>query len=181
MGTAQKFLRAFQSGFETVYGTPVAATQKLVANNFNSPVTPGIYYPDQQRGLLAEVHPGVQTSIVVGHDWETELSFEQILTMLDIGVKHVATPTGAGAEKTWLYAPSATGSDAIGSITVEKRETDGTTNWDYQYPGTQAKTIEIAGAANGIFTAKAGLFSKTEAAAAITAAIAQPSGFFGFD
>lgn len=174
MGTLER-LRRIQIGKETVKGTSVASTAQLLANSFDTPLAPEIYYPEQQLGLLAEQHAGVQVNTVVDHTWETECTFEQILYALLAGMKGGVTPTGAGADKTWTFDPSATGASDFDAFTIEKRFSDGTTNYDREYPYSLVKSIKLTGEVNGIVKMTVEWLSQKEDTSTMTAAIAAPT------
>ena len=168
-------LRKTQIGRETTPGTSVPATALLLNTQFATTNNPAIHYPNQQRGLLAEEHAGVQLNRMIDHTWATELTYEQVLYALNMGMMALVTGTGAGADKTWTFAPSPTGATVENAFTLEKRYTDGTTNFDFEYPFTIAKTLKASGRENGIWTMSADLLSAREVTAAITAAIAAPA------
>lgn len=175
MAATQLALRKVQIGRETTPGTSVAATAVLLNNRFDSSVAPAIHYPVQQRGLLVEQHPGIQVNQVVDHTWETEVSFEQILYALNMSMMALITGTGAGADKTWTFAPSPTGATDINTFTLEKRYTDGTTNFDFEYPHTFARQLRISGRQNAVPSMAVDLSSANEVSAAITAALTAPA------
>ncbi|MDR7534661.1 MAG: hypothetical protein QN162_15175 [Armatimonadota bacterium] len=127
---AIKDLRIYQMGRETTRGTAVAATTRWIGELEVTPQEP-VIVPAAQLGILVE-HPTTD-AIATRHAelrLSADLTYEQILHVLNMGLQGVTSGSGAGADKTWTFAPTYTGDPALNSFTFQRRLTDGTTNWD---------------------------------------------------
>jgi len=126
-----------QLGIESTKGTLVAATRVLPCQwNVEEAMT--VYYSGNPRGYRAPVGGGAGTVLMRGMaaSIETELNAEDILWPLMTGIKGSVTPTGAGANKTWLWEPElTTGIPTLQTATGEFISSDGSTNHYYGEAG----------------------------------------------
>jgi hypothetical protein len=128
----------------------------------------GIMVPRSQRGTIATRMTDVHL--------ESDLTFEQILHILNMGMVGLLTGTGAGADKTWQFTPSVVADPALNTFTLGYRKTDGTTNWDERVAYLFAKSWEISAAIGENSKIMADCVGRPiELATAITAAIAVPT------
>lgn len=135
MATAIRPFEAVQIGKETVAGTRVAATRKLVGAGLLKEEVDR-YYSSYPRGLRATVGGmGVTLRRGTVFTMETELNAEEILWPLSMGVKGGVTPVGAGADKTWTFTPTLNVLPTLDTATIEFAESDGSTNQIYTEAG----------------------------------------------
>jgi hypothetical protein len=176
MPSAVETLTIAQLGRETTKGTAVAQTTRWVGMTQVTPDEPrfwartqnGLMVPRSQRGTIATRITNVRL--------ESDLTFEQILHVLNMCMTGLTTGTGAGADKTWQFTPSVTADPLLNSFTLGYRLTDGTTNWDNRAAYLLGRSFEIS--ANIGENAKImmeGFARPVELATAITGAIAVPS------
>lgn len=124
-----------QLGREAVKGTLVPATRRLVGAGVLKE-TQDRYYSGYPRGVNTTVGgDGVLTMKECEFEFETELCPQELLWALLTGIKGNITPTGAGADKTWTWAPQLTSEATLDTMTVEFALSDGTTNHIYAEAG----------------------------------------------
>lgn len=146
MATAIQPLNRIALGIESTKGTLVAATRLLECNGAVTEVVDyyrsnyPVGYRSNTGGAGAIVRKGMGVAI------ETDLTAEEILWPLLTGIRGAVTPTGAGADKTWTFAPQlTTGIPTIDTATIEIIRSDGSTNHYYAEAGygmTSGFTIE---------------------------------------
>jgi hypothetical protein len=128
MATAINPFRKLQVGRETTKGTLVAATRQLVGD-WSYEETSERYRSAFPRGINANTGgAGVDLIKAARVSVDTELTFEEILWPLLLGVRGAVTPGGAGDAKTWVFDPQLTVEPTLDTATVEVVEGDGTTN-----------------------------------------------------
>lgn len=121
-------LRLLQLGFEgaATPGTLVAATKKLVGSGRMMPLDERDY-EDFPRGVTAPVTAGGITQrkgSALEH--EGHLTYEEILYALEMGLKDVPTPTGAGPY-VWAFSPVLNAERDVRTCTAEFVVQDGST------------------------------------------------------
>lgn len=124
-----------QAGREATKGTLVPATRKLVGNGLLKEVVER-YFSEYPRGVRASV--GDYGSVVmqgVEFEMETELTDNEVLWPLLLGIRGNVTPAGAGADRTWTFTPQLTAEPTIDTATLEFALSDGTTNHIYREAG----------------------------------------------
>ena len=105
-----------QIGSESVFGTAVAASKRLLSVSFGMSPNPDI---TRRRASGYKF----QTLASLNREW-TELSIDGGLTYTEIvyplsSILNKPTPSGTTA-KTWAFAPSSTAADTIASYTIEQ-------------------------------------------------------------
>jgi hypothetical protein len=123
-------------------GTPVAAVTRLA-------VDPGVYpeldrghsSPEEDYGGLSRHRPGrgVTGLRQATFPLNGELTFEQIMYLLECHAAGSVVPTGAGADKSWEYR-SDEAADTLRGLTVE--EGDDLQGW--RMPGSFAQDLELS-------------------------------------
>ena len=125
-------LDKLQAGLETVAGTLVPAT-RIIQANAELVEEQGLYRSDYPQGVRA--NPGGLGAIMwkgATMECETDLNAEEVLWPLMTGIRGAVTPTGAGADKTWVFTPQlTTGSLTLDTATIEYMHSDGSTNHYY--------------------------------------------------
>ena len=129
----QDFTR-FNVGKETVRGTPVAPTRKLDVEGT------GTFEPDpvlnlhegSNRGRRSEVSriTSMQEDCRVRLRMPNGIGWDDNVVPLSF-LNGTATGTGAGADKTWAFTPSMTGTNSPPSYSADAG--DDTQNWRLQY------------------------------------------------
>jgi len=165
-----------QLGRETTKGTAVAATTRWVGMTTLDPNEPRLY-PQIQNGLLLQNKATAPIAKkATNFSLEADLSFEQLLHVLNMCFFGLTTGTGAGADKTWTFNPTFTADPGLNSFTLQKRMTDGSTNWDERVAYAMGKSFEISGAiGENTKLSMDGFGRPIELATAITGAIAVPT------
>jgi len=165
-----------QLGRETTKGTAVAATTRWVGLTTFDPEEPRLY-PQIQNGLLLQNKASAPIAKkMTRFTLEADLTFEQLLHVLNMCVMGLTTGTGAGADKTWTFNPSFAADPGLNSFTIQKRLTDGSTNWDERIAYAMGSSLEIGGAiGENAKLSMEGFGRPIELATAITPAIAVPT------
>lgn len=176
MPPAIRDLRIYQLGRETTKGTAVAATTRWVGTLEIEPDEP-VITPQVQTGLMVE---GAPADAIARRSarlrFEADLTYEQILHVFNMTLKGVTTGTGAGADKTWIFDPTFTGDPGLNSFTVQRRLTDGTTNWDERVAYVLGDELTISGAVGENAKVELSCFGRpVETGQAITGAISVPT------
>ena len=129
MATALRQLLVTQIGIETTKGTGVAATKQLIGDLdfdedqqfYRSP------YPASLRATTGGA--GVIVSKGTRFKLQTELTAEEILWPMHLGIRGGLTPTSSSGDYTWTAAPeTSTGIPTIAAASLEVAQSDGTTN-----------------------------------------------------
>lgn len=133
MATAIVPFRKLQAGIETTKGTLVAATRVLVGEGWIQEEQ-DFYRSPYPRGLRANVGAaGVITRKGMLLDWNSELTFEEVLWPLLLGVRGGVTGVAGGggdaATYTYTFTPQlTTGVPTLDAATLEYMLGDGVTN-----------------------------------------------------
>lgn len=131
MATSITQFDKIQIGKETVKGTLVAATRELVGNG-TFVEEQDFYrsaYPRGIRGMVGGA--GVITRKGMSVDIETDLTAEEVLWPLSLGIRGGVSPSATGNDQTWVFTPQLSGEPTLDSATVELMRSDGTTNHYY--------------------------------------------------
>lgn len=176
MPTGIKDLRVYQAAREAAYGTAVAATNRLVGDLEITPQEK-VIEPQPQIGVLI-ANP--VADLVVERAAEVKLSgdltYEQVLYLLEAAIRGNQTPAGAGADKTWTYASLYTGDPLLKSMSLQRRLTDGTTTWDEGVAYALCKDFKISAAIGDVVKFDSTWFGRpVDTAVALTPAIAVPA------
>lgn len=174
MATGVEKARIIQLGSQATFDTGVAATFKYPGvMEFAEEI--GIYLPSYPQGVRAVGVAGQQVPVQKGFSgsYMSELTFEEPLLFAAAGLKGGVTPTGAMADKTWLYVPPPAADPALTYITAEFGVSDFSTEWTRQAINVIVPQMEFAWGPTGISTFKANLegsavtsgFTKTAALA----------------
>lgn len=176
MAAGVKDLRIYQAAKETTYGTAVATTNRLVCEMEINPLEQ-VVEPQPQVGLLIE---NPTTDLIVRRWSEAklsgELTYEQVLYLLEAAIRGGISPTGAGADRTWTYTPLYTADPVLKSMSIQRRLTDGTTTWDEGLAYGLVKDFKLSGAIGEVAKFDSNWFGRpVDTAVALTAAIAVPA------
>lgn len=173
---AVKDLGITQLGKETTKGTPVATTTRWIGTSMVNPEEP-VFQPQVANGYLVKnkTSDSIATRMAKVH-LESDLTFEQILHVLFMAVKDGGTGVGGGADKTWTFAPTYNADPAAAAFSMQRRMTDGSTNWDEGLSYVMAESFDISGNIGENAKIAADLFARpVDTAVALTGAIAVPT------
>lgn len=175
MPTGVKDLRIYQAAREAAYGTDLAATNRLVGELEITPVET-VVMPQPQIGMMLD---NPTTDQIVQRSAEVklsgELTYEQILYLLEGTIDGAVTPTGAGPY-VYTYTPLFSADPLSKSFTFERRLTDGTTNWDEVVNYALCKDWKISAAIGEMVKFESNWIGRpVDTAQALTAAIAVPA------
>lgn len=175
MSITIKRLRRLQIAQEVTENTEANATAVFIPTTAVFVPAHTVVTPEQDIGLLTRRHPGQVAAKLFTFDIGFDASYEQLLYPLNNVMKAVQSGVGAGADKTYAFAPSPTGADGRLPMTMETRYSDGTNNIDRTYTGCTGQELVITGVLNGLTTGSWKGFARAENANAITAALSAPA------
>lgn len=170
-------LGIYQIGIETTMGTAVATTNRLISRGLIVTPNEPVFEPQAQLGYLLE-NPTSDSVALRSVDMKLsgDLTFEQILYVLSMAMKGLTSGTGANADKTWAFDPSYTADPALKSFTIQRRLSDGTTNWDEAIAYVMAKDFKVGGQIGQNATFEATLFGRpADTTATLTPTIGVPT------
>lgn len=135
-------LRQVQFGVETTWGTPVAATGRLMGvldANFMPEVTitPRRYL----QADLAPAHKMFKTYELGKFNINGDVGTSELLYVLDSGIRGSVTPTSSGSVRTWSYPFHYT---AVGNIRSRTLEIDDSVN-EWEMEGGVVESFSLAG------------------------------------
>lgn len=178
MASAIYPLRKLQIGLEGTAGTLVAATAQLVGV--------GVYRPIIQREF--ETFPRGKRAPVTGGgfvtmrgselDFESNLTYEEILYPLLTGILNDAAPTGTGPY-TWTFTPSlsANAGTSVKSATLEYVVDDGSTkHFQREFGFAQTRTFRLSLAFNQPARIAWSMAGRAEQTSTMTAALTPITG-----
>lgn len=161
VANALRQFRKLQIGKETVYGTEVAATRvlRIIDLNWADQGNLRTYTPDYSIGRLTRRTdvPTVTRTGLIGSSFSTDFSFEDILFALLAGFKGGVTPgaelTVGMGDRPWVFQldPN-TGDPTPDSYTMERRISNGSTNWDRTALGVIVESFELSADQDGDVT-----------------------------
>lgn len=175
-GLALFSARKYQWGKEATRGTAVAATSQIAVSEIQFDPSDLVHRPRLAKGLLIR-NPGNEvvvnrgTGLIVA---ETELAYDQIQNFLS-SLQGGRTGVGAGADKTWTFAPSLTADPAPDAWTIERRLSDGTDSIDNEWAYCLWSEIEILYQIDRPLMFRATGFGRRVQASTLTAAQALPT------
>lgn len=169
----------FQIGKESVRGTPVAATTRLLLDRLD--VDPGAvtHKPTPATGALVRQGPTSVTRKFAQLRPSGPLSFEQILYYLYMGVKGGVTPTGTGPY-TYTFDPDEVSDPAPDTFTIERRISDmlaspGVDDIEMEYCFARQLTIRGAEGEEAVWQLEADIVGRQVSSSTLTPAISVPS------
>lgn len=118
MAERASIFQTVQIGVESAYGTGVAANRKLTGLS----IEPGARVEIETFRAAGMKY---KTVAALNKEWtEADLSgpitYTEMVYLLNSLMKSVATPTGAGAAKTWVFDVLSAAADTVKSFTVEQ-------------------------------------------------------------
>lgn len=166
-----KALRKIQIGREGIKGQATAATAALVGA-LTMVERPTVYRPDDERATLAQYSRSIKVANLAELTLEGDLTFQQVLYALHMGVLGGVTPVAAGTNgKEWVFTPSITASGAYDSFTIEYG--DDVQAWEVEY--CLARQIEISGGMGEPVKIRANLFGRKMSQCTFTSGLIPPA------
>jgi len=161
VANALRQFRKLQIGKETTYGTEVPATRilRIIDLDWQDQGNLRTYTPDYSIGRLTRRTdvPTVTRTGLIGSSFGTDFSFEDILFALLAGFKGAVTPgaelTVGQGDRPWVFQLDPNTGDPIpDSYTLERRLSNGATNWDRTALGALVESFEISSDMGGDVT-----------------------------
>lgn len=176
MAAGVKDLRIYQAAREAAYGTPLATTNRLVGDLEIVPQEEVIQPQPQIGVLLANPTTDIIVRRMAEARFSGELTYEQILYLLEASIDGNVTPTGGGADKTWAYTSLYTADPVLKSFSLHRRLTDGTTTWDEGIAYALVKDFKLSGAIGEVAKFESNWFGRpVDTSVVLTGAIAVPA------
>ena len=163
-------LRRIQIGEESTKGTAVAATAALLGT-LTMKQSPTIYKPKDERANMAENTRSVLVGKIADLAWSGEVTFEQILYPLHMGVAGNISPVSGDSSYIWNFAPSLVSAGTFDSFTIEYGDDIQANEVEY----CMASQIEISGGMNEPLKATVTIFGKQMTQCTFTASLTPPS------
>lgn len=131
MGVALKRRELFQWGAESTAGTAVAAGERVLLSDLSFGFDHEIDRTNLMRGnMLREQGDELLVSTNTTFSGSGPLLYDQFHTILSMSVEGGVTASGSGDNRTWTFDRSLTGVPDLDTYTIERRVTDGSTNYD---------------------------------------------------
>lgn len=168
-------LSIYQWGMEATPGTSVPATSKIIVPRIDFAQTGEPYRPQYAKGLVQRYRGDdfLTNQFITFTVPEFPVSYEQLPHWLSMGVQNVTAPTGAGPY-TYPFVRDPVAKPLPKTWTIERRNRDGTTNYDMEFPYCFLTSIRISAAQNApVMVAFTGV-CRPPTVAAITAALSFP-------
>jgi len=127
-------LSLYQWGKETVRGTAVPATSKILCHGIDFEAEDEVYRPQHALGIGFE-NPGQEFVVRRGSKFtvpDFPINYEQLPHWLLMALKGAVTPTGTDPY-TWTFTPALGADPALEARTLERRLTDGAASIDYEW------------------------------------------------
>jgi hypothetical protein len=176
MSSGIKVLTVVQAGVESVKGTLVAATRRLVADARFRRIEDFHEFEEQNSGVFARVPRGpVKIRNASELDLKGPFDFQQILLPLLSGMVGSVTGVGAGADKTWTFTPSVTAPVSIDTYTMEFEEASGDDVAEMEFGYGITTDLEISGDAEGVGEMSWKMFGRETQDSTKTAALTVPT------
>lgn len=168
-------LRRIQIGIESVRGTSVAATKRILGGTLRMTPTLALYMPeDEERNSLASLHRRTITGQRAALVYEGSVTFEQVINFLSMALKGnitPSTPMGGTNAREWLFDPSLTASNAQDSFTFEY----GDDQQEYESAFCMVEQLEFTLALNDVWKMTATMFGQFPAKSTFTGSLAAPT------
>ena len=170
-----KAFRLNQRGKEGTPGNAVAATARWIGEMTLKEANK-VYLPDYPYGVLsAHYHPGIQVAKAAELSFATDLTFEQFIDFLAMGIAGGVSPSGGGADKTWAFSHDVDDDPAPDTFTVELGNDDGTTAYGREVEYVFCKRFGIAASIDEVMKFTADLVGRQVTDGAVTGAIGVPA------
>jgi hypothetical protein len=162
-------LRRIQIGEESTKGDAVAATAALLGA-LTMKQSPTIYKPPDERGNMSESTRSVKVAQMADLVWSGELTFEQVLYWLHMGVAGNITPVSGESNYVWNFAPALTAAGTFDSFTIEAGDDIQANEVEY----CMASQIEISGGMNEPLKATVTIFGRQMTQCSFTGSLTPP-------
>lgn len=165
-----KALRKIQIGEEGTKGTAVAATAALLGV-LTMKDSPTIYRPIEEQASLADFRRSFKVANLADLSFDGDVTFEQILYLLHMGILGSVSGVGDGDAKTWTFTPNLTGTGTFDSFTIEFG--DDVQAWEAEY--CMARAIELSGVMNEVMKVRGDIFGRKLTPISFTEGISPPT------
>ncbi len=167
--------RVFQWGRESTAGTAVAATSKMIIEEFDLEPSDALFRPQYLNGVSLE-HTGNEFVNTRGTRWTARgvLTYEQAMHWLHLAIQGGVNPTGGGPY-TWVYTRNATQIPAPGSMTIERRLDDGSSQIDNEWAYVQLTELTLKAEPEDMVRIEASGFARRVQGSTLTPALALPT------
>jgi len=170
-------LQVIQYGVEgdTTPGTAVPATRRLAGGKVAWTAIDENYNPQHPVGVYT-INPTDPVTLMRGVElsFDGDLNIEEMVDFLEMGVKELAAPSGAGPY-TWLFDPSESGANDPRSYTFERRLTEGVSPADIEAAFVHMKSFTISQGVNEPTKLRVEMFGRRVQTSTLTAALAVPT------
>lgn len=168
-------LRIYQWGRESTAGTAVAATSKVLCEEFDFEEEDALYRPEYVNGVLLQ-NTGNEFAITRGTRWRASgpLSYQQAQHWLEMAIQDAVDPTGTDPY-TWTYTRNATSIPAPGSFTLERRLNTGAAQVDQEWAYAMCSSLRLTGAPRGVVRFEAEGFARRVQSSTLTGALSLPT------
>ena len=148
--------RRIQIGVESVRGSAVAATKKLIGTLTMTPEA--IFHrPVDERNSLAEFFREIEVARRSSLRFEGDATYEQLIDFLSMSMKGSITPTtpGGGTDsRDWTFTPNLTTKNVQDSYTIEY----GDDTQEFETKFSLVENLELAIAMNEAVVLRADMF-----------------------
>jgi len=153
---------------ETTPGTKVTTATARLLGKLTAPLgAPILHRPQEETGSLA----GNTRTVVVGEElkmsFEGDCTFEQLVYLLNMGIKGITTPTGTSPTYTWAFKHTLTSPSTPKSFSFQFGDDEAV--YDAEY--VLASGLQISGKMDAPLTMKADLFGRNFAASSWNPAV----------
>jgi len=164
-------LRKIQIGEETTAkGTPAAATAVLLGE-LTMKETPTIVRPAEERANLAQHTRSHKVANMAELQFKGEVTFEQLLYFLHMGILGDVTPVAGPSNKIWTFTPSLVAAGTYDSFTIE--DGDDVQAWETEY--CMASKIVITGGMNEPLQVTVDIFGRKMTQTSFTGSLSAPT------
>jgi len=119
MAAGLKALRKIQLGLETVPGTPVAATTRLLGQ-MKYDLDQKLYRAeDYDTGRLSSFERSIPVAISAKLPFEADANYEQLAYLLGMAIKGGVAGVGGSSLYTWTYLPNLSSLNAVNTYTIQ--------------------------------------------------------------
>lgn len=176
MTSSIKLLETVQVGKETVKGTAVAATRRLIGDGRYERIQDVYEFLDQNSGVFARVpRQGVVTKHGTALEMKGPLDFQQILLPCLSGMKGGVTAVGAGSDKVWTFDPSTSVPPALDAYTLEYTERSPNHDAEMECAYGITEEIEITASTDAMSELRYRMFGRATADSTMTPALTVPT------
>jgi hypothetical protein len=121
---ALRVFKTMRAGLESTRGTNLSPTRGIPFTNGAHDQDIELIYPEEMRNSYHANYAGDAGTETNSFEFDGPVGYNNLVWWLNLHVKAVASGTGAGADKTWTFLPTAT-LDDLKTATIQFGYTDG--------------------------------------------------------